>query len=113
MKYLLPEEEPEEKKPEAEKPKVKVKPKAKGKAKPKAKKAVVKTPEHEPEEPGEEIHNIEDEIPEGHVDFYEGDEGDAPHGTYTEDDEIFALYELLKTTRDLEDDDDGNPFKHE
>ncbi|MBR6479305.1 MAG: ATP-dependent zinc metalloprotease FtsH [Clostridia bacterium] len=113
MKYLLPEEEPEEKKPEAEKPKVKVKPKAKGKAKPKAKKAVVKTPEHEPEEPGEEIHNIEDEIPEGHVDFYEGDEGDAPHGTYTEDDEIFALYELLKTTRDLEDDDGGNPFKHE
>ncbi len=89
-----------------EKPKVKAKVKAKGK-KAKGKHPVKITPvaEEKPEE-----HHIEDDIPEGHYDFYEGD--DAPHGTFTENDEIYELYELLKTARDMEDPDDENPFKH-
>ena len=89
-----------------EKPKVKAKVKAKGK-KSKGKHPVKITPvaEEKPEE-----HHIEDDIPEGHYDFYEGD--DTPHGTFTENDEIYELYELLKTARDMEDPDDENPFKH-
>ena len=100
------EEKAEEPAEAPEKPKVKAKVKAKGK-KSKGRHPVKITPvaEEKPEE-----HHIEDDIPEGHYDFYEGD--DAPHGTFTENDEIYELYELLKTARDMEDPDDENPFKH-
>ncbi|MBQ0136031.1 MAG: ATP-dependent zinc metalloprotease FtsH [Oscillospiraceae bacterium] len=84
---------------EAKAPKAKVKPtkakSAKAKVKTKVKKA---EPKVEPK--------VEDEIPEGKVDFYDGEEEEKQGGTFTENDEIYALYELLKTARDFDEEDD-------
>lgn len=60
-----------------------------------------KKPEIKAEEPQEE--------PEEPLDYFEGEDEEMSGGTFTENDEIFALYELLKATRDVQEDDD-NPF---
>ncbi|MCQ2489713.1 MAG: hypothetical protein MJ111_04040, partial [Clostridia bacterium] len=65
------------------------------------------------EEPKEEKTHapLVDDLPEGKFDYYEGDDDNGESGgTFTENDEIYALYELLKATRDIQDDADGNPF---
>ncbi|MBQ0014278.1 MAG: ATP-dependent zinc metalloprotease FtsH [Oscillospiraceae bacterium] len=65
------------------------------------------------EEPKEEKTHapLVDDLPEGKFDYYEGDDDNGESvGTFTENDEIYALYELLKATRDIQDDEDGNPF---
>ena len=65
------------------------------------------------EEPKEEKTHapLVDDLPEGKFDYYEGDDDNGESGgTFTENDEIYALYELLKATRDVQDNEDGNPF---
>lgn len=108
LRYLNdePETEADEKpEPKAAKPKVKAKAKGKGNAKAKVKTKVKETEKVETPE-AEKEHTIEDEIPDGKVDFYAGEDGDEEGGTFTENDEIYALYELLKTARDFDDEDD-------
>ena len=65
----------------------------------------------EPVEKKEYVYTpLVDDLPEGKFDYYEGDDEDeSSGGTFTENDEIYALYELLKATRDIQEDDD-NPF---
>ena len=79
------------------------------------KKAEVKKADPEPVllEEVKEVNELPlvDDLPEGKFDYYEGDDDNCESvGTFTENDEIYALYELLKATRDVQDDEDGNPF---